>query len=93
MEHHQHFVFRDPSQTRAETHTRAHAKALRISRAFVALNAPTLRRDRRQSGARVATFVGVMVLALILGALAAMAQLTYTAMPDIIAASAARSAW
>jgi hypothetical protein len=92
MEHHQHFVFRDPSQTRAKTHVNGSAKAARINSAFVALNAPTLRCDR-QTGARMATFAGVMVLALILGALVAMAQLTYAAMPDILAASAARSAW
>ena len=94
MEQHQHFVFRDPSQTRANTHTTGHAqiKALRKSRALVALNAPTMRRDR-QTGARIANAVGLMALALVLGGLVAMAQLTYAAMPDIIAASVARSAW
>ena len=73
--------------------TRAIPPALKHSAALTGLNTATIRADRAKTIRTVARAAVIMLLALIIGAGLAMAQITIAALPDIIAQSAARNAW
>ena len=73
--------------------TRAMPPALKHSAALTGLNIATIRADRAKTIRTVARAAVIMLLALIIGAGLAMAQITIAALPDIIAQSAARNAW
>ena len=70
-----------------------HAPDLPASAALTGLNTATIRADRAETIRTVARAATILLLALIIGAVLAMAQITIAALPDLIAQSAARNAW